>query len=151
LRRPAALQAGRRPRASALHRHRARHGLPSGARDVSRLAARLTLSALAVALVAIGTITVGVLVVGASVFQDLMTVQGESTASVESMWQQSVVTVIAVAAAIAAVLSVGLGVLLAWRLSQPLRRLGSAARRVARGDYGARVAREGPRELVSVA
>lgn len=118
---------------------------------MNRLAARLALAALAVALVAIGTITTGVLVVGAIVFQELMTAQGESTASVESMWQQSVVTVVGVAAAVAAVLSVGLGVFLAWRLSRPLRRLGSAARRVARGDYGARVAREGPRELISVA
>jgi signal transduction histidine kinase len=118
---------------------------------VNRLATRLVLAALAVALVAVGTITAGVLVVGAAIFRELMVSAGTSTADVQDMWQQSVVTVVAVAAAVAAVLSVGLGVFLAWRLSRPLGRLGSAARRVADGDYGARVSREGPRELVSVA
>jgi signal transduction histidine kinase len=118
---------------------------------VNRLATRLVLAALAVALVAVGTITVGVLVIGAFVFQRLMSDQGESKAAVESMWQGSVVTVVAVAAAVAAILSFGLGVFLAWRLTRPLARLGGAARRVAGGDYAARVAREGPRELVSVA
>jgi two-component system, OmpR family, sensor histidine kinase BaeS len=118
---------------------------------VNRLATRLVLAALAVALVAVGTITAGVLVIGAAIFRELMVSAGTSTADVQDMWQQSVVTVVAVAAAVAAVLSVGLGVFLAWRLSRPLGRLGSAARRVADGDYGARVAREGPRELVSVA
>jgi two-component system, OmpR family, sensor histidine kinase BaeS len=118
---------------------------------VNRLATRLVLAALAVAVVAIGTITAGVLVIGAYVFQQLMAAHGESKDAVESMWQSSVVTVVAVAASAAALLSVGLGVFLAWRVSRPLARLGSAARRVADGDYGARVAREGPRELVSVA
>ena len=118
---------------------------------MNRLATRLVLAALAVALVAVGTITAGVLVIGAYVFQQLMADQGESKAAVESMWQDSVVTVVALAAAAAALLSVGLGVFLAWRLSRPLSRLGGAARRVADGDYATRVAREGPRELVSVA
>jgi len=118
---------------------------------VNRLATRLVLAALAVALVAVGTITTGVLVIGAIVFRQLMASQGESKAAVESMWQSSVVTVVAVTAVVAALLSVGLGVFLAWRLSRPLARLGAAARRVAGGDYAARVAREGPRELVSVA
>lgn len=118
---------------------------------MNRLATRLVLSALAVALVATGTLTVGVLVVGHNSFRDLMLARGETLAEAEAMWQHSVVTVVAVAAAGAAVLSIGLGVLLAWRLSRRLSRLGTAARRVADGDYRARVAREGPRELVSVA
>jgi len=118
---------------------------------VNRLAVRLALAALAVALVAIGTITAGVLVIGAYVFQQLMAESGETKAAVESMWQGSVVTVVAVTAAVAALLSVGLGGFLAWRLSRPLARLGGAARRVADGDYAARVAHEGPRELASVA
>ena len=118
---------------------------------MNRLAARLALAALAVAMVAIGTIATGVLVIGASIFQQLMADTGETRAAVEGMWQDSVVTVVAVTAVAAALLSVGLGVFLAWRLSRPLARLGGAARRVADGDYGARVARDGPRELVSVA
>jgi signal transduction histidine kinase len=118
---------------------------------VNRLATRLALAAMAVAVVAIGTITAGVLVIGAFVFQRLMAGSGETKSAVESMWQSSVVTVVALAAAGAALVSVGLGIFLAWRLSRPLARLGAAARRVAGGDYAARVAREGPRELVSVA
>jgi signal transduction histidine kinase len=118
---------------------------------VNRLATRLVLSALAVALVAIGTITAGVLVVGASIFRELMAAEGTNAGDAAAMWGQSVVTVVAVAALVAGVLSVGLGVFLAWWVSRPLGRLGGAARRVADGDYGARVLREGPRELVSVA
>jgi two-component system, OmpR family, sensor histidine kinase BaeS len=118
---------------------------------VNRLATQLALAALAVTLVAVGTVTAGVLVIGAYVFQQLMAGSGESKAAVESMWQSSVVTVVALAGIGAAFLSVGLGVFLAWRLSRPLARLGGAARRVADGDYAARVARAGPRELVSVA
>ena len=118
---------------------------------MNRLATRFVLAALAVALAAAGTIAAGVLVVGAIVFQQVMLAEGESKAAVESMWQNSVVTVVVAAAAAAAVLSVALGILLAWWLNRPLGRLGAAARRVAAGDYGARVAREGPRELVSVA
>jgi signal transduction histidine kinase len=118
---------------------------------VNRLATRLVLAALAVAVVAVGTITAGVLVIGAYVFRQLMAAEGASRAGIESMWQHSVVTVVAVAAVAATLLSIGLGVFLAWRLSRPLARLGGAARRVADGDYGARVAREGPRELISVA
>jgi signal transduction histidine kinase len=118
---------------------------------VNRIATRLVLAVLAVALVAVGTITAGVLVIGAYVFQRLMADAGESKAAVESMWQSSVVTVVVVTAVVAALLSIGLGVFLAWRLSRPLARLGGAARRVADGDYAARVAREGPRELLSVA
>jgi two-component system, OmpR family, sensor histidine kinase BaeS len=118
---------------------------------VNRLATRLVLAALAVALVAVGTLTAGVLVIGSYVFERLMAEAGESKAAVESMWQSSVVTVVAVTAVVAALLSIGLGVFLAWRLSRPLARLGGAARRVADGDYAARVGREGPRELVSVA
>ena len=118
---------------------------------MNRLATRLVLAALAVALLAVGTMTAGVLVVGEYFFRELMLAQGESKAAVEAMWQHSVVTVVGVAAAVAAVLSVGLGVFLAWRLSRPLDRLGGAARQVADGDYRARVSRDGPRELVSVA
>ncbi|HEY7198678.1 MAG TPA: HAMP domain-containing protein, partial [Candidatus Dormibacteraeota bacterium] len=118
---------------------------------MNRLATRLVLAALAVAMLAVGTMTAGILVVGEYFFRELMLAQGESKPAVEAMWQHSVVTVVVVAAALGSVLSVGLGGFLAWRLSRPLGRLGGAARQVADGDYRARVAREGPRELVSVA
>ena len=97
------------------------------------------------------TITAGVLVIGGYVFAQLMSAHGESRAAIEPMWEQSVVTVCLIAAGVAALLSVGLGVFLAWRVSRPLASLGAAARRVAGGDYAARVSRAGPRELASVA
>ncbi len=115
------------------------------------LSMRVVMTALAVAFVAVACFTTGVLVVGGYIFQQLMLAQGESKAAVQAMWQHSVVTVLLVTALVAIVLSVGLGVFLAWRIGRPLGRLGAAARRVAEGDYGTRVGRAGPRELVSVA
>ncbi len=120
-------------------------------RRLDTLGARIALLALAVALLAVASISAGVLLVGAYVFQQVMLAQGESRSAVEAMWEQSVVAVFLVTAVLATVLSVALGVYLAWRTSRPLERLGAAARRVSDGDYAARVARDGPRELVSVA
>ena len=36
-------------------------------------------------------------------------------------------------------------------LARPLREIGAAARRIADGDYAARIPREGPEEIVSLA
>ena len=47
--------------------------------------------------------------------------------------------------------SVGLAILLARMLARPLAEIGAAARRIADGDYAARVPREGPEELASLA
>lgn len=118
---------------------------------LNTLGTRIALAALAVAVVAVATIAGGVLVVGAHLFEELMRAHGQSHASSQEMWQHSVVTVFLIALGIASVLSGVLGGFLAWRVSRPLKLLGAAARRLARGDYGTRVPREGPRELVSVA
>lgn len=115
------------------------------------LGTRIVLTALAVALVAVSTISAGVLFVGGSLFQEVMLAHGESQPAVEDMWWHSVVEVFLATAALASLLSIGLGVFLAWRISRPLERLGAAARRLADGDHWARVARAGPRELGSVA
>jgi len=117
---------------------------------LNTLGTRIALTALAVALLAVGTIAGGVLVVARRLFEDLMRASGQSQASAEAMWQHSVVTVFLVAVATAFGLSVALGVFLAWRVSRPLNRLGAATRRLAAGDYAARVSRAGARELVSV-
>jgi two-component system, OmpR family, sensor histidine kinase BaeS len=55
------------------------------------------------------------------------------------------------AVVVAALASIGLAVLMARMLAHPLRDVGAAARRIADGDYGARVPREGPEEIVSLA
>ena len=115
------------------------------------LGTRIALLALVVALLAVVSIAAGVLVVGGHVFQSVMLAQGQSESDIQGMWEQAVVQVFLLTAGLSTVLSVGLGVYLAWRISRPLKRLGGAARLVATGDYAARVEREGPRELVSVA
>jgi signal transduction histidine kinase len=67
------------------------------------------------------------------------------------MYDQSVSTVVIAAVIVAAVASVGLAVVMARMLARPLREVGAAARRIADGDYAARVPREGPEEIASLA
>src|SRR5438105_338258 len=100
--------------------------------------------------VAVGVIAVGVLVVAQSTFSQLMVQAGQSADTARSMFDHSVVVVFAVATVMAAVVGVALATLLGLRLAAPLRQVAAAARRVARGDYGARVERSGPEEMTSL-
>jgi signal transduction histidine kinase len=59
--------------------------------------------------------------------------------------------VIIAATVVAVLASVGLAIVLARMLAKPLAEIGAAARRIADGDYAARVPREGPEELASLA
>lgn len=115
------------------------------------LGGRIALAAFAVALVAVATIATGILVLGSHVFEELMMAHGESRAAAQAMWNQTVLGVLAVAAVIALVVSVALGLLLAGMISRPLERVGSAARRLAGGDYASRAPRSGSPELRSLA
>jgi signal transduction histidine kinase len=67
------------------------------------------------------------------------------------MFDESVTRVVVLAVVVAVVAAAGLAMLFAARLARPLRDIGSAARRVAEGDYRARVPREGPEEVASLA
>jgi signal transduction histidine kinase len=67
------------------------------------------------------------------------------------MFEQTVDKVFFIALALAAALSLGLAVLVARHLSLPLERIGRASRRIAQGEYHARVPRQGPEETVSLA
>jgi signal transduction histidine kinase len=67
------------------------------------------------------------------------------------MFDSSVSAVFVATTWVAAVLAIVLAVLLARRLARPLEHIGRAARRVASGDYAARVPREGPEEVASLA
>ena len=67
------------------------------------------------------------------------------------MYDQSVTTVVVAAVVVAGLASVVLAMVLARMLARPLDEIGRAARRVAAGEYGARVPREGPEELTSLA
>src|SRR5207253_245697 len=76
---------------------------------------------------------------------------GESRGAAQAMWNQTVVSVFAVAAVVALVVAVALGLLLARMISRPLEKVGAAARRLAVGDYSARAPRSGSAELRSLA
>src|SRR3954451_22971907 len=76
---------------------------------------------------------------------------GDSAEHAREMYDSSVTTVVIAASIVAVLASVGLAIVLARMLTRPLREIGSAPRRIADGDYAARVPREGPEELASLA
>jgi len=115
------------------------------------IGARIALLSLLVTAAAIIVIAIGVLVVAQSAFSRLMIQAGQSAATARDMFDHSVVAVFMGAALIAVVVSVVLASLLALRLARPLQEIAAAARRVARGEYGARVQRSGPEEVASLA
>jgi len=115
------------------------------------IAARIALAAFASAAIGLTILAVGVLVVGADVFTELMVEAGDSAEHAREMYDHSV-TNVAVAAVIVAVgASVVAAIVLGRMLARPLAHVGGAARRIAEGDYGARVPRGGPEEIVSLA
>jgi signal transduction histidine kinase len=115
------------------------------------IAVRIALAALASAAVGLAILAIGVTVVGADVFTSLMVDAGDSAEHARAMYDESVTTVVVAAVIVAALASIVLAVLLARMLAQPLAAVGRAARRIAAGDYAARVPRGGPEELVSLA
>ena len=115
------------------------------------IAVRIALAALASAAVGLVILAVGVAVVGADVFTALMVEAGDSAEHARAMYDQSVTVVVVAAVVVAALASIVLAIVLARMLARPLAEVGAAARRVAEGDYAARVPREGPEELASLA
>jgi two-component system, OmpR family, sensor histidine kinase BaeS len=115
------------------------------------IAVRIALLSLLVAAVAVTVIAIGVLGVAQTTFSRLMVQAGQSAATAHNMFDHSVVAVFIVAALIAAAVSMLLAWLLAIRLARPLDEIARAARRVARGEYQARVQRAGPDEMASLA
>lgn len=115
------------------------------------IAIRIALAALISAAVGLAILAGGVTIVGADVFTDLMVEAGESAEHAREMYDESVTKVVVAAVIVAALASVALAMVLAGMLAHPLEEIGRAARRVAAGDYAARVPRSGPEELVSLA
>ena len=115
------------------------------------IAGRIALAAIASAAVGLVILAVGVAVVGADVFTALMMEAGDSAEHARDMYDDSVTTVVVAASLVAVLASVGLAIVLARMLAKPLAEIGAAARRIADGDYAARVPREGPEELASLA
>lgn len=115
------------------------------------IAGRIALAAIASAAVGLVILGVGVAVVGADVFTALMMEAGDSAEHAREMYDDSVTTVVIAASLVAVIASIGLAIVLARMLANPLAEVGAAARRIADGDYAARVPRDGPEEIASLA
>ncbi|MFZ5853743.1 MAG: sensor histidine kinase [Chloroflexota bacterium] len=112
---------------------------------------RFLLASLAVALVTVIIVTLGVLRIGGEAFTSLMAAAGDSADHARQMFDESVATVVWVAAIVGVAVAVALSASLARRLARPIERMARAADRVAGGDLTVRVAEEGPDELRSLA
>lgn len=95
--------------------------------------------------------TLGVLIVGADTFARLMMEHGATAETAHAMFDESVTVVLAVAVTAATAAAVTVAIVLGRRLARPLGQIGAAARRIAAGDYDARVPREGPEEIAGLA
>jgi len=115
------------------------------------IALRIALAAFVSAAVGIVILAVGVAVVGADIFKALMVEAGDSADHAQAMYDESVTTVVIAAVVVALIASVILAIILARMLARPLEAMGRAARQVADGDYAARVPRDGPEEIASLA
>jgi signal transduction histidine kinase len=115
------------------------------------IAGRIALAAVVSAAVGLVILAVGVAVVGADVFTALMMEAGDSAEHAQQMYDESVTTVVIAASVVAVLASVILAIVLGRMLARPLAQIGSAARRIADGDYAARVPRDGPEEVASLA
>src|SRR4051794_40996948 len=76
---------------------------------------------------------------------------GDSAEHAREMWDDSVPGVVVAAVVVAAIASLALAAIMARMLARPLGQVSAGARRIADGDYAARVPREGPEEIVSLA
>ena len=115
------------------------------------IAGRIALAAIASAGVGLVILAAGVAIVGADVFTDLMMEAGDTADHAREMYDASVTTVVIAASVLAVLASIVLAVGLARMLARPLDEVGAAARRIADGDYAARVPRDGPEEIRSLA
>jgi signal transduction histidine kinase len=115
------------------------------------IAVRIALAALVVAGIAIAILAIGVMFVGGRSFAELMAQHGTDTASSQAMFEDAIGWVIVATVLIAIVIAVVVAIVLGARLARPLRGISRAARGIAEGDYRARIPREGPEEIVSLA
>ncbi len=112
---------------------------------------RIALTSIGTAALAVLILALGVMVVGSATFMRLMVEHGSSADEARDMFDQSIAIVV-VAAVIAALLTAALlAAAMGDRIARPLGALEAAARRVAAGDYGARVPRGGPSEIAGLA
>jgi signal transduction histidine kinase len=115
------------------------------------IAVRIALAALVVAGIAIAILAIGVTLVGGRSFADLMAQHGTNTAASQRMFEDAIGWVVVATVVVATVVAIVVAMMLGARLARPLREISRAARGIAEGDYGARIPREGPEEIVSLA
>jgi len=118
---------------------------------VNGIASRIAAASIAVAVTVAAILTLGVFVFSATAFERLMVEHGSTVSDAHAMFDESVTRFFVGALLMAAVTSVLFSVLLARRISRPLREIGAAARRLAIGDHAVRVRRSGPEEIASLA
>ena len=119
--------------------------------SINGIALRIALAAIASVALGVAIVALGVTVMGGEAFTDLMTSHGDSAESARRMFDDSVTRVVIVAVVVGVASAAVLALLFARRLARPLGLISRAARRIAEGDYRARVPREGPEELASLA
>ena len=115
------------------------------------IAARIALAAIVAATAGLLVLALGVTVIGGQSFADLMVVAGDTADHAHEMFDDSVTRVVIVAAVVALAVSIAFAIVLGRRLARPLSEIGVAARRIAMGDYEARVPRTGPDEVADLA
>ena len=112
---------------------------------------RIAIAAVATSVVGVAILGAGVMIAGGDAFTALMIEHGSSAAEAAEMFDTAVRGVVAISLVVAVAAAVVLAIVLARRLAGPLQSIGRAARRIADGDYGARVPRDGPEEVASLA
>ncbi len=116
-----------------------------------RIAVRLALASLLVTAVAVAIIATGVFDVGRSTFDDLMLRHGASAANSRAMFNSSVGHTFVWALLAAAVVCAVVAGVLARGVARSFGRIVEAARRIAGGDYAARVPDVGIEEARAIA
>jgi signal transduction histidine kinase len=115
------------------------------------IATRIVLAALVVVAIALAILAIGVMRVGSETFMHLMAAIGAPADDAASMFQSSVTEILVVAAGVAAIAALAVGMLLARRIARPIERLADAAQRTAEGDLRATAPVEGPAEVRALA
>ena len=115
------------------------------------MAGQIAVAVLVVAATVAVVLAVGTLGFASRAFAQLMVDHGETLASAQAMFADSVVRFFAGALVVAAIGSVVLAAALGRRVAAPLREMSGAARLVASGDYAVRVEHRGPDEIRSLA
>jgi two-component system sensor histidine kinase BaeS len=120
-------------------------------RPFGGVGARIALVALITSGLAVAIVAAGVLLVGGDTFARLMEQHGGSTSEAHAMFDESVTIVLIMGLVAGVMAATVLAIVLGRRLARPLDRMDDAARRIAAGDYAARVPGGGPTEIASLA